>query len=212
MADRLGPIIRAFVGIDARYHGVVLDIANRLNSADSELWSARYKKVHQDGLVQVQPAEPPPLDTIIRIDRLARPAYPDWVDLAWINSPEFIALEQAGPADYDLATDVEQWLHDGQKEGGWVRGEAIRDYLVANKLLEKQFGLADGLAIQAKGIAVFRKFFSGKIVFLWRSVVRVRDGDWHVPYLCEGGGQVCLSWRWLGGGWSGGSPGLRFAK
>ena len=52
--------------------------------------------------------------------------------------------------------------------------------------------LQDGLAIQQKGIAVFRKLFAGKAVFLWGSVVQHRNGYLVVPYLYEIGGRVLV--------------------
>ncbi|MDE2021730.1 MAG: hypothetical protein KGI71_02290, partial [Patescibacteria group bacterium] len=120
-------------------------------------------------------------------------------------------LEHTGPAEYDL-TKVEQWLHDGQKDGKTMRGNAIYEHLKSNDMLDSCLGLADGLAIQKKGIAVFRKHFGGKAVFLWRSVVLNRDGNLFVPYLYEHGDAVALDWDWLGLDWDGNFPALRFAS
>jgi len=72
--------------------------------------------------------------------------------------------------------------------------------------------LQDGLAIQAKGIAVFRKLFAGKAVFLWGSVVQDRRGRLLVPYLYENGDEVRLDWGWLGNDWFSSNPALRFSK
>ena len=148
----------------------------------------------------------PQLDTIIRVDRSVRPSYPDWARL--VMNPE---LENTGPAEYDLAT-VDQWLHDGQKNGGYMRGQALYDHLKSNGLLDSCLGLADGMEIKAKGIAVFRKFFKGNAVFLWRSVVRRSDGSLRVPCLYEGGGELVLFWYWLDNYWRGNGPALRFAS
>lgn len=151
------------------------------------------------------PAESP-LDFIIRVDRSVRPAYPDGVKD--VLRPE---LECTGPAEYDLQTQVEEWLHDGQKDGR-VTGQAIYDRLEASNELTLHLGLADLLAIQQKGIAVFRTLFAGKVVFGWKSVVRNRRGYVGVPCLYGDGGEVILYWDWLGSGWSLGSPALRFRK
>ena len=57
--DRLGPLIRALVGVDRQHLGVVTDIANRLNSTDAFRWHNRLKGVVQEGLPPIEP--PPPL-------------------------------------------------------------------------------------------------------------------------------------------------------
>ncbi len=149
-----------------------------------------------------------PLDTTIHIDRSVKPIYPDWVKK--VMCPE---LECAGPTDYDLTKDVELWLHDGQKNGRLMKGQAIYDYLLkTTNTLASYLNLQDGLAIQQKGIVVFRKLFGGKAVFLWGSVVRDRDGGLVVPYLYAGGVKVVLDWRWLRSGWVGSNPAARLAS
>lgn len=145
-------------------------------------------------------------NTTVHVDRSIRPAYPDWV-----KEPLHPELEGAGPTEFDLSK-VDEWLHDDQKNGKYVRGQVIYDHLKANDMLEGCFGLADLLAIQKPGIAVFRKHFAGKAVFGWKSVVRDRGGGLFVPYLYGLGGQVKLLWRWLDDDWSGGHPALRFAS
>jgi len=163
------------------------------------------------GELVVVEREPPtpkpevPLDTIIRVDRSVRPVYPDWMKK--VMHPE---LEGAGPSEYDLAT-VEQWLHDDQKKGVVV-GNRIYDHLKKTDTLKTCLGLRDGEEIKKKGIEVFRKFFGGKAVFLWASVVRRRGGFLDVPCLIGDGGGVVVYWRWLDVGWLGSSPAARFAS
>ncbi len=147
-----------------------------------------------------------PLDSIVRVERSQKPSYPDWMKK--VMHPE---LECTGPAEFDLGT-LDQWLHDGQKGGKWVKGEVIYDHLKSAKMLDTCLSLQDGLAVQQKGIAVFRKHFGGKAVFLWKSVVLNRDDSLHVPYLIEFGGQVVVGWIWFGYGWRGLNPALRFAS
>ena len=165
------------------------------------------------GLLAAAAAElvgpPPPepvLDFLVRVDRVVKPSYPDWFKK--LENPE---LECSGPAEYDLQTAVQQWLHDDQKNGVVV-GNTIHKHLKKDNGLVSCLNLQDGLAIQQKGIAVFRKLFGGKAVFLWGSVVQDRDGDLNVPYLCELGGRVVVGWRWLGRSWLSVSPALRFGK
>ena len=129
--------------------------------------------------------------TIIRVDRSVRPVYFDCMKR--VMHPE---LEATGPAEYDLAT-VQLWLHDNQQSGKWVDGQSIYDYLKSKNILDSCLGLQDGLAIQQQGIAVFRNFFAGNAVFLWRSVVQDRRDLLHVPYLVEDVGGVVVGWLWL---------------
>lgn len=160
-------------------------------------------------LSEVPKPEPPPepvFDFLVRVDRSVKPSYPDWFKK--LENPE---LECSGPAEYDLQTAVQQWLHDDQKNGVVV-GNTIHKHLKKDNGLASCLNLQDGLAIQAKGIAVFRKLFAGKVVFLWGSVVQNRYDSLNVPYLCEVGGGVVVDWYWLDLDWSSRSPALRFGK
>ena len=145
-------------------------------------------------------------DSIIRVDRSVRPTYPDWARI--VMHPE---LENLGPVEFDAAK-LELWLHEGQKDGKWVNGQVIYEYLKEKKMLENCLGLSDLIAIQAKGIDFFRRHFASKAVFAWKSVVRRRRGFLNVPCLCEGGDEVVLDWDWLGDGWNDNYPALRFAS
>ena len=151
------------------------------------------------------PTVEPSLDFIIKVDRSKKPVYPDWVEK--VIHPKF---ETSGPAKYDLSQ-VEQWLHDDQKSGSVV-GNTIYKHLQKGDALATCLNLQDGLAIQAKGITVFRKLFTGKMVFLWGSVVQDRDGRLDVPCLYEDGDEVVVDWRWLGSSWDSCYPALRFGK
>lgn len=152
-----------------------------------------------------EPAPEPPLDFIVRVDRSVKPNYPDWMKK--VTHPE---LELAGPAEYDL-TKVDQWLYDDQKRGSVV-GNTIYKHLQKGDNLATCLNLQDGLAIQQKGIAVFRKLFAGKVVFLWGSVVQNRNGNLIVPFLYGSGDRVGLNWIWLDYSWNSSSPALRFSK
>ena len=164
------------------------------------------------GELIIQPVavpEPPPepvLDFLVRVDRSVKPSYPDWMKK--LEHPE---LECSGPAEYNLQTAVEQWLHDDQKNGS-VQGNTIYKSLQKGNALATCLNLQDGLAIQQKGIAVFRKLFAGKAVFLWGSVVQDRNGRLNVPYLSRLGGKVVVRWLWLDCGFSSDDPALRFGK
>ncbi len=146
------------------------------------------------------------IDSIIRVNRSIRPSYPDW--MKEVMHPE---LETIGPAEYD-GTKLEQWLHDGQKDGKWIEGNKIYAHLKKTDTLKTCLGLRDLEEIQKKGIAYFRKHFAGKAVFGWASVVRDRNGDLSVPYLYQDGVKVFLFWFWLDFSWLSGDPALRHAS
>ena len=145
-------------------------------------------------------------DSIIRVDRSVRPTYPDWARI--VMHPE---LENLGPVEFDAAK-LELWLHEGQKDGKWVNGQVIYEYLKEKKMLENCLGLSDLIAIQAKGIDFFRRYLAGKAVFAWKSVVRNRSGNLSVPCLYEYGDKVVLHWHWLDLDWLVNSPALCFAS
>jgi hypothetical protein len=145
------------------------------------------------------------IDTIIRVNRSVSPVYPDWVKEVLHKD-----LELSGSAEYDIGQ-VQQWFCLGQKEGV-VKGEFIYKCLKDNGALEDHLGLSDLLAIQAKGIAFFRKYFAGKAAFGWKSVVRVGVDSLYVPCLIGHGGEVLVDWGWLDSAWGSGGPALRFAS
>ena len=149
----------------------------------------------------------PVIDTIIHVDRSVAPMYPNWARR--FLHPD---LQKSGPTEYDVVTGVKQWFHDGQKNGGVVKGQVIYEYLKEKEMLESCLGLSDLLAIQAKGTTFFRKFFKGKAVFGWKSVVESRDGRLDAPCLFDDSGEVIRGWGWLDGDWDGNDPALRFAK
>lgn len=160
-------------------------------------------------LTEVPKSEPQPepvLDFLVRVDRSVKPTYPDWFKK--LEHPE---LECSGPAEYDLQTAVQQWLHDDQKNGVVV-GNTIHKHLKKDNALASCLNLQDGLAIQQKGIAVFCKLFGGKAVFLWGSIVRDCDGSLGVPFLCGSGDEVVVGWHWLGLSFDSSIPALRFRK
>ena len=143
---------------------------------------------------------------VVTPDRSVKPQYPVFVKE--VLHPE---LECEGPVKFHLRSGLTQWLHDKQK-GGYTIGNVICEHLKGNGMLASCLNLQDGLAIQAKGIAVFRKLFQGKALPLWKSVVRFGDGRLSVPYLCDVDGQVVVNWCWLGVSFRDDRPALRFAS
>jgi len=200
--DMLAPIVRALVGVPQERLGVLLDTINKVSGADGELWRTRFAEVLREGVKPATLVSEAPLDTLIRVDRSIRPVYPDWVRT--VMHPE---LEPTGPVEYDLGT-VDLWLHYRQKNGPSLAGYKPYEYLKKKKLLEVCLSLRDGEEIQKKGIAVFRKFFQGKTVPLWKSIVQARSGGLRVPYLCEHDGMVVMRWDWPENYWIGFRPAL----
>ncbi len=204
--DMLAPIVRAIVGIPQERLGVILDTINKVGGADGELWRTRFAEVLREGVKGAVLSPEAPLDILIRVDRFVRPVYPDWVKT--VMHPE---LEATGPVEYDLGT-IDPWLHDGQKNGCYMEGNKLYEYLKEKKMLEGCLSLRDGEEIQKKGLAVFRKFFRGKAICLWKSVVLFRNGNLYVPFLYEDGVKVVLFWRWLDRDWYDDDPAARFAS
>jgi len=187
---------------------------NKIGGEDAFLRLLRDELIVSEVPTDSAPApalEPEPaIDPIIRVDHSVKPSYPDWVKEAL--HPD---LEAQGPAEYDVAK-IDQWLHDGQKDGKWISGNKIYAHLLGTPEkpgdLASHLGTRDLEEIQKKGIAFFRKFFKGKYVFAWKGVVRNHDGHLNVPCLCEDDGKVVQYWLFLGHGWHGRNPGPRHAS
>ncbi len=191
-------------------NGVGSDVLEWLSSGTNLELVRRLARGEAELIIKTKTATTPEpeveADSIIRVDRSIRPSYPDWVNE--VVHPE---LESVGPAEYHISA-VEQWLHAGQKNGGCVVGNIIYGDIKKPSVLADHLGLRDLEEIQKKGITFFRKHFKGKAVFGWKSIVRSRCGNLHVPFLCEHGDEVVLAWRWPGRGWSDDDPVLRLAS
>ncbi|MSR88026.1 MAG: hypothetical protein EXS69_02625 [Candidatus Zambryskibacteria bacterium] len=159
-----------------------------------------------DPTVQSVVIHEPVLDFLVRVDRSVKPIYPSWMKK--LEHPE---LECSGPAEYDLQTGVQEWFHDDQKCGSVV-GNTIYNHLQKGDGLANCLNLQDGFAIQSKGIAVFRKLFADRAVFLWSSIIHDSNVYLNIPYLFEYGGEVMMNWGWLDFSWDSSGPALRFSK
>jgi hypothetical protein len=129
-----------------------------------------------------------PLDTIVRVDRSIRPVYPNWMKK--VMHPD---LENTGPEKYDLA-EVVLWLHEDQRNGGSAEADKIYRFLKDTGMMRSCLALRDGEEIQKKGVAIFRKLFERKVVFLWKSVVLSADGNLLVPYIFFHGDKLPTEW------------------
>lgn len=154
--------------------------------------------------------EEAPLDTIIiHVDRFARRVFPDFVEV--VMHPE---LQAVGPTEYDLAKEVELYLHEGQNKDVGINGIELYKHLYETNSLKICLGLHDALEIKKKGVMVFRQVFGNKSVPCWKSVVRGFDGCLHVPYFEDGGRRgVVVDWRALATSYlDDGHPAVRFRK
>lgn len=146
-------------------------------------------------------------DFLIKVNRSIKPTYPNWVKK--VLHPEF---ELSGPTEFDLQKDVNLWLHEDQKIGS-VIGNKIYNQLKKDDLLKDCLNLVDLLAIQEKGIEIFRTLYKGKAVFAWKSIVESTYRYLHVPCLIESDCKVVLRWpSWLCNDWDSDDPALRFSK
>jgi|WetSurMetagenome_2_1015567.scaffolds.fasta_scaffold00428_4 hypothetical protein len=179
---------------------------DKIKKLSQDDWLAKVLDV-MDGRAEIRKIESPEekiLDTIIRVNHSVSPVYPSWMRKVLHKDLEFF-----GPSEYDISL-AKEWYHPEQ-ENGVIKGEVIYKYLKDNDMIKDQLGLADLLAIQAKGIAFFHKYFAGKTVSGWKSVIWSSHESFNVPYLVERRGEVILRWPWLGLDWDSRSPALRFA-
>ncbi|MDO8579513.1 MAG: hypothetical protein Q7R72_01415 [bacterium] len=218
--DILGSLVRALVIVPENRLGLVRDFVNKMTGSDGETWEIQGKLFLRKqptswevkapvALASVVVPEPETvINPTIRVDRSIRPSYPDWVKT--VMHPE---LEPTGPAEYDISK-IDQWLHEGQKDGKWTSGNNVYAKLKEKdmKLLKGCLGLRDLEDIQKKGIAFFRKYFKGKAIFAWSAVVRDRGDHLYVPYLCGYDVEVVLDWSWLANDWHDDNPALRHAS
>jgi hypothetical protein len=118
-------------------------------------------------------------DTLVHV-RTHYVSYPSWV-----KGSIFPQYEFAGLKTYDLG-DLTSWFHPDQlSETRVVRGESIYAQL-REQGLSCCLGLADGDAITKKPPGVFNRFFTRKVVPLWRSTCMSRqDGSLWVPCMSE---------------------------
>jgi len=111
-------------------------------------------------------------------------------------------LENSGAAEFDPRK-LEVWNSFQGKQTSGTIGERTYQMLKKADALERCLGLRDLEVIQKRGIVFYRKYFGGKAVFGWRSVVRDRLDYLFVPYLFEFGDGVKVHWYWLDFAWEG---------
>ena len=118
------------------------------------------------------------------------------------NLPRLIYqdLEGTGPARY-LLSQVKFWYNNHQQDqyDHVAEGHKIHEQLDFDRsLLDMCLSIRDGMEIQKLGLLVFRQFFLGHILPLWKSVAEHRCGRLFVPCLVEDEHDLKILWRWLG--------------
>lgn len=102
----------------------------------------------------------------------------------------------------------EFYLHEKQKNGGWIKGFDLENHLEETKLIDRCLSLDDELV---KGWLAnpssYPEEFKGKAVFLWKSKRSSGDSR-RVAFLYWRDDRVIVYWRWLGRWWSGDYPAL----
>jgi len=86
---------------------------------------------------------------------------------------EFVHLDLAteGQDEFNLLRDRELWFHPEQSVGRFG-GLSVYTHLDYTEMLSRCLNLADGSAILKKGVEFFNRFFEGKEIYLWKSVVK----------------------------------------
>lgn len=184
-----------------------------LKNVTSGTWFSQLNEVIE-GRAEIVPVQiesvaapvSPAVPGSFRVDYSIKGAYPDWMEKRM--HPEF---DRTDTVEYHL-DQVKPWLHPTQENGRVIGGKELYQYIKESGILPTCLSLRDLEEIQKLGIGVFRKYFRGKAVFAWKSVVQNRHGYWLVPALIENDGQVILHWDWLDRGWGDGYLALRFAS
>lgn len=133
-------------------------------------------------------------DSIVYVDRSKKPTYPNFVKR--LMHPE---MECKGPDKINLDFgDKKPWFEDdvikikrklvilGQENYGRLNEEV--------ETIVSAISLQEGLAIQERGIVMFRKFFGGKYLLLSSSLALHRDGSFIAPFLFIHDDTVNMGW------------------
>jgi hypothetical protein len=128
------------------------------------------------------------------------------IELPEYSLPEWATLEyDNGIKSFDPSSLV---LHlEKEQETSFVVGSTLRERL-SNKD-SANFAVLSYLKAHPQLIP---SDWKGRFVYGWGTIVRDRDGDLVVPFLCEDDGQVVVGWYWLVVVWYGASPAARFAS
>lgn len=91
------------------------------------------------------------------------------------------------------------------QEKGIVSGDRVIAYLQDNHLLGSCLGLVEILAIKSQGRGFYERYFAGKQLKGWKTVIQSSTRN-HLPFLFETREGVELGWFYVGGGVRADSP------
>lgn len=111
----------------------------------------------------------------------------------WFTCGFFGEYEKCGPIMYNIPSLIRSNHNRDSNDTEWVSAAEFYKRL-SPKMVQGCLSLADGKAIQEKGIIFFRRHFKGKRVFLWRSAGKNQANYDYVPCVFEESGEVVLEW------------------
>lgn len=126
---------------------------------------------------------------ILYVDRGTPPVYPDLM-----KSLLYQELEDTGLVEYDMRKlNLFLLINQNMQDGMF-----LHEYLRESKMIENCLGLRDFEEIQKKGCAFFQRYFDGKMILGWKSVLVDEEGSYVVPVLYEPfGAKLVQGWIWL---------------
>jgi hypothetical protein len=132
-------------------------------------------------------------DPDIYVDRSVLADHSKWLNVRRIVNEK---LEAIGPPRFNAET-LELWVYPAQL-GGAIRGPVIYNHLKTFSKLPGCLALRDLEEIQKKGIEFYQRFWLGKTLFAWRSLVIDVNGELRVPCISSGpkGDEVVLFFEW----------------
>jgi len=114
--DKIGALTRVAVGIKHEYHGIALDVLNRLNSGDASAWAGRFAEVVQQGLPssevylrKISGDVTIPATTGARTIAQAKKTFPGYIDSDFANW----GLNVPSPSTPDTSVEVHEQVKDG---------------------------------------------------------------------------------------------------
>lgn len=141
---------------------------------------------------------------VIAVNRSVRPVYPPLIKRIMV--PE---LESTGPDRFDVSVDLTVLTCAARPGYKLVVAQDVAHYLIQQRMLPACLGIHDGIAIQNKGIEVFRaikNILQLDEIHLWRSIGADGTGSvepgmvfglpsGYLPTVLERDNAVVIEWR-----------------
>ena len=172
--------------------GLTPEMANKIITAKGNSVAKKVIDLLKNELVVINNQKPTiseiQLDFKIQVDRSVKPSYPHW--RSEIIHKDF---ESLGLSKYDLRS-LYPWRAEYQRNNVVV-AMYVYEQLCVLDLIKYSIGLSDLLAIQSKGIKVFRNLYKGKTILGWKSVIANVKGILSAPFLFEHDNKLVLEWK-----------------